>query len=287
VSQTSPPVPPGLVRLGGTPPLRRYIGLLWERRQFAIANAMGELRTQHLDTTLGNLWHLLNPVLLVGVYFLVFDVILNATRGVENFIGFLTVGIFVYQWSTKAITGGARTITSNEGLIRSLQFPRALLPISTVLQETIAFLPGVALMLIVVLLSGEGISPTWLLAAPVFLLQMAFCLGAAFITARAADKFRDTLNLLPFLFRLVFYGSGILYAVDQRFHSAFENPWVLRVFLANPFYCLVTLWREAFMTSQSAQHVPWMWLSISLWAVGLLVAGLLIFRAGEKEYGRG
>jgi teichoic acid transport system permease protein len=286
VSQDSAPVPPGLIRLGGTPPLRVYLAQLWERREFALSNAMGELRAQHMDTTLGNLWHLLNPILLITIYYVVFDVILNASRGLENFIAFLSIGVFVYQWSAKAITGGARAIVGNEGLIRSLQFPRALLPISTVLQETVSFLPSVVMMILVVLLTGEGITPAWPLIVPVFLLMFGFCLGAAFLTARAADRFRDTLNLLPFVFRLVFYGSGVLYAVDERF-DIFRIWWVEAIFVANPFYALISLWRDALMTTVEIRHVSLLWLSASAWTVIMLVVGLLVFRAGEKEYGRG
>lgn len=248
---------------------------------------MGELRAQHMNTTLGNLWHLLNPMLLIAVYYLVFGVLLGTRRGSDNFIGFLSIGVFTYQWASKTITGGARTIVSNEGLIRSLQFPRALLPISSALREALTFLPSLGVMVVVMLATGEPVTWGWLLIVPVALLQGCFGLGAGFLAARAADRFRDTLNLLPFVFRLLFYGSGILYAVDERFHGAFENPWVVRAFLANPFYCFVSLWRHAMMSSQSIQHVPAMWLSATLWAVALLLVGLLVFRRGEKEYGRG
>lgn len=281
---TSPP--PGLVRLGGVPSFRQYVAQLWERRAFAIADAMGELRSQHLNTTLGNVWHLLNPILLIAVYYLVFGILLNTRRGTDNFIGFLAIGVFTYTWAQKMITGGARTIVTNEGLIRSLQFPRALLPVSSVLREAMAFVPGLVVMLLVMLLTGEGITPSWLLILPVAVLQVAFGLGAAFLAARAADRFRDTLNLLPFIFRLGFYGSGVLYAVDERFHDAFQNPWVVRLFLVNPFYCLISLWRSALMTSQDIDRVGVMWLSAAAWAAALLVLGLLVFRRGEKEYGR-
>lgn len=277
----------GLTRLGVTPPLTRYLELVWRRRAFAIENAIGELRSEHMDTALGNVWHLLNPILLITVYYTVFDLILNATRGVTNFIGFLSVGIFAYQWATKAITGGARSIVGNEGLIRSLQFPRALLPVSTVIKETVAFLPGIVVMLFVVLATGEGITSAYLMVLPVFVLQFLFCLGAALLVARASHHFRDTLNVLPFLFRLAFYGSGILYAVDERFHGVFEQTWVQVVFLVNPFYCIVTLWRDALMTTQVATNIGWMWLSLTVWSVGLFVVGVVVFRAGEWEYGRG
>jgi teichoic acid transport system permease protein len=274
--------------LGSTPSLRRYLKQIWERREFAVATATGELRAQHMDTTLGNVWHLLNPVLLISVYYLVFVVILDFTRGIDNFIAFLAIGVVSYQWAQRSITAGAKSITGNEGLIRSLQFPRALLPIGVIIKETLAFFPGVVMMVLVVLATGEGVTVSWLLAVPVFLLQIVFNLGAALLLARWADKFRDTVNILPFFFRLVFYGSGVIYAVDNRLEGVFEDyPWVAQAFVINPFYSQLSLWREALMVSQPIQFVDWMWVSVVAWALVMLVGGLLVFRAGEKEYGRG
>lgn len=283
-SRTTPP--DGLIRLGGTPPVREYVAQLWERRQFARENAVSELRAQHMDTVLGQAWHLLNPILLTAIYFLVFDLILNATRGLENFIVFLTIGVLTYHWAQKTVSGGAATIVGNEGLIRSLQFPRALLPVSTVVQQTLAFLPGIAVILVVALAFGEPVTARWLLIVPAFVLQLLFILGASLLAARAADVVRDTLNLLPFLFRLVFYGSGVLYAVDDRF-ELFENWWVEAIFIVNPFYALISLWRGALMTSYEVPHLGLLWISAGVWSLVVLVVGLLVFRAGEKEYGRG
>jgi teichoic acid transport system permease protein len=278
--------PAGLIRLGEQLSLAGYLKDVWRRRTFALENARGELRAQHMDTALGNAWHLLNPVLLIAVYYLVFDVILNATRGVENFIVYLTVGVLAYHWAQKAVTAGASTIVSNEGLIRSLSFPRALLPLSTAVQHTYAFIPSLAVMLVVALAFGER--PGWSLAliVPAFVLQVFFITGATLLAARAADAFRDTLNLLPFLFRLVFYGSGILYAVDDRFHDAFAYPIVTFIFIANPFYALVSVWRSAVMSSQPIASLGLLWVSASIWSVAILIIGFVVFRAGEAGYGR-
>ena len=278
--------PAGLIRLGEQPSLVGYLKDVWRRRTFASENARGELRAQHMDTALGNAWHLLNPVLLIAVYYLVFDVILNATRGVENFIVYLTVGVLAYHWAQKAVTAGASTIVSNEGLIRSLSFPRALLPLSTAVQHTYAFIPSLAVMLVVALTFGERPGWSLVLIVPAFVLQVLFITGATLLAARAADAFRDTLNLLPFLFRLVFYGSGILYAVDDRFHDAFAYPIVTFIFIVNPFYALVSVWRSAVMSSQPIASLGLLWVSASIWSVTILIVGFVVFRAGEAGYGR-
>lgn len=282
-----PAAPPrGLIRLGEQPGLTQYLKNVWHRRTFAFENARGELRAQHMDTALGNAWHLLNPMLLIGVYYLVFAVILNATRGVENFIVYLTVGVLAYHWAQKTVTAGASTIVGNEGLIRSLAFPRVLLPLSSAVQHTYAFLPSLAVMLAVSFAFGERPGLRLAFIVPAFMLQAAFITGVALLAARAADAFRDTLNLLPFLFRLVFYGSGILYAVDDRFHDAFAYPIVTFIFIANPFYALVSVWRSAVMSSQPIASLGWLWLSASIWSITLLIVGMLVFRAGEAGYGR-
>ena len=288
VSSSTSNAPPGLIALGETPSLRRYVRDVWERRQFAWAMATGELRAQHMDTALGNVWHLLNPILLIAVYYLVFGVVLGVDRGVENFIAFLAIGVLSYQWAQRSIISGASSISSNEGLIRSLQFPRALLPLGVTIKETLAFLPGVVLMLLVVVMTGEGIRPSWVLVLPAFAIQVVFNLGAGMLLARAADRFRDTVNLLPFFFRLVFYGSGVIYAVDTRFLDIFQaHPWAVQVFVFNPFYAQLSLWRESLMTSQDIQFIERMWITAPAWAVAIFLLGLIVFRGGEKEYGRG
>jgi teichoic acid transport system permease protein len=154
---------------------------------------------------------------------------------------------------------------------------------SSVLRETMAFSSAAVVMIAVVLITGEPITWQWLLVLPAFALAAVFSLGFAFIAARLADKFRDLLNVLPFLFRIAFYLSGVLYSVE----AFLDDPVILRVMLANPFYVYVSLPREYLMASLDQDAIGWMWVSATAWAVGGLLVGLLVFRGGEHEYGRG
>jgi teichoic acid transport system permease protein len=182
---------PELTQLGIRPPLFTYLRDVWRRRDFARAIAEGEVRSQNMDTVLGNIWHILNPIILASIYILIFGVILGVTRGVENFPVFIVVGVFTFHYSQKSVMGGAKSIISNEGLIRSIRFPRAILPISTVLGQTFAFVPSVVVMLILAVALGELPSLGWLLLLPVFFGQTLFNIGSAFIVARLTDLFRD------------------------------------------------------------------------------------------------
>jgi teichoic acid transport system permease protein len=232
-----------LVERGARPGMFRYLKDIWSRREFAAAIASGEVRSQNMDTVLGNPWHVLNPLLLIAVYYLVFGVILQVDRGVDNYIAFLAVGIFTYHYSQKSISAGAKSITSNIGLIRSMKFPRAILPTATVLGQTFAFIPAIAVMLTVAVVTGEFPHWTWLFLPAFFLIQFCFNIGASCIVARLTDHFHDIENVLPYVLRLAFYLSGVLYSVEARIH----DPALLRLFDFNPFYTFITLARGPVM----------------------------------------
>jgi teichoic acid transport system permease protein len=271
---------PELIRLGGTTPLRDYIRNLWNRREFALVIPLGELKAQNMNTVLGNLWHLLNPIMLVGIYYLIFGVILRTSRGVDNFVTFLTIGVFTFQFTQRCMIGGANTIVSNAGLIRSIQFPRALLVISTVVNRTLAFLPMLGIIVVLALATGERPGLDWLLLAPIYLAQVLFNLGGAFVFARAADRFRDLQNVLPHAFRILFYLSGVMFSVDRFV----EDPMHRFLFELIPTFAFVSLARAPIL----GLPVDWVTVvSASVWTVVLLSAGFVFFKAGERSYGRG
>lgn len=273
-----------LVPLGAGQSVADYVRSIWSRRELAAEIASGELRAENQDTVLGAVWHLLNPLLLMGVYYLMFGVILGTSRGVDNFVAFLTIGIFSFRFTQKSIQSGAKSLIDNEGLIRSIQFPRAVLPLSTVVKEVFALGPAAVVMLGVALLTGEVPRLTWLLLVPLFAVQALFNLGGAMFMARVTDGFTDTKNILPFVFRLLFYMSGILYDVGRFTEDRPEYAWADQVFHANPIYVFVETARDCILHGVVD---PVKWGIATAFAVGVAAIGFTFFRRGEGSYGRG
>ncbi|MCZ7531703.1 MAG: ABC transporter permease [Acidimicrobiia bacterium] len=269
----------GLVRLGTNQPLVDYLRSVWDRREYVLSVPVSEFRSQNLDTVLGSAWHVLNPLMQVGVYFFVFAIILKTDRGLDNFLTFLAVGVFTYHFTQRSAIKGARSIVSNESLIRSIGFPRVILPVSTVLSEGLAYLPAVVVMFMVALATGVRPSPFWALLLIVMVIQVVFNFGIAFITARLTTIFRDFENVLPFALRVVFYMSGILYEVENKI----DSPRLRQVFNFNPVYAVTSLARHA-VFGQPAPTI--LWFTAFFWAMVLFVAGFFFFKAGEKSYGR-
>ncbi|MCY4293813.1 MAG: hypothetical protein OXC58_03085, partial [Acidimicrobiaceae bacterium] len=144
------------------PSAAAYLAEAWRRREFAVLVPAQDLRAQNMSTVLGQFWHIVNPALLVGVYFLIFGVVIDTSRGVENFLGFLIIGVVLFHLTQRVVQDAAVCISRNLGLIRSVQFPRILLPAAAVNGQTAAFLPALLLALISVLATGERPTLRWL-----------------------------------------------------------------------------------------------------------------------------
>lgn len=288
--------PHGLRSMAEVPSLDAYVRDLWRRREFTQSLATGSLRGQHLDTTLGNLWHVLNPALSMAVYYLVFGVLIGTSRGLDNFIGFLAIGIFTFGFAQRTITACGSSIQNNIALIRSLQFPRAVLPIATVVEQLSAFGFSAIVIVAIMFLTGEPLSASWLLAPVIVALLAMFCAGAGMAVARVTDSVRDVANVLPFAFRLLFYLSGIIFALPAFLDGgvmahiglpASAAAQVRHAFVLNPFFTYIELLRDVLMAGYSAEHPRDAWIAALVIAPVTFASGLLYFRSGEKTYGRG
>lgn len=268
----------GLMVLGTRIPLRAYLSDLWTRRHFARGLADSDMRAKHMNSVLGQLWHLLNPAMMIFVYWLVFGLILDARRGVDNYISFLVVGVIIFRFTQNSIMGAAKSIAANLGLIRSIQFPRALVPISEVYAQILALLPGIALVAVVAAI--DGIRPgLHVLALPIVIGAAAlFSTGIGLLAARASTTLADLQQVLPHVFRILLYMSGVLFSVD----AAIESQTIKDLFALNPFYCIITATRWSILGTPTSIWVP---IALGIWTIVAVFAGFAWFRRGEHRYG--
>jgi teichoic acid transport system permease protein len=268
----------GLVVLGTRAPLADYLRDMWTRRHFARALADSDLRSKHMNSVLGQLWHLLNPAMMIFVYFLVFGVVLDARRGVDNYVSFLVAGVIIFRFTQSAIMGCAKTLESNVGLIRSIQFPRALVPVSEVYAQLLALVPGLGLVAVVAAVDGVQVGPRLVLLPVVVAAATLFSLGAGLAAARASASVADLQQVLPHFFRIMLYVSGVLFSVDASIDSQFVRD----LFAVNPFFCIVAATRWTIMGSPTSVIVP---IALTIWTLAALVIGFSWFRRAEHRYG--
>ena len=274
----------GMARAGARPPLPAYLRDLWGRRHFIASYTRATTAATYSSSFLGQIWQVLTPLLNAAVYFFVFGYLLATKRNIHNFIGYLTIGIFIFSYMQNAIIHGSRSVTNNINIIRALHFPRATLPLGTTAIAFQQLLASLLAMLPIVLLTGEPIRWAWLEIVPIVFLESLFALGAALIVARIGAAIPDTSQFLPFVLRTWLYLSGIFYSIYE--FTKHHSHWVRLVLEFNPGAVYPELTRHALLTKQDplTAHV---WTAAIGWAVVAVVVGMLYFWHGEEQYGRG
>ena len=266
----------GLIRMGARPPLGEYLRRLLERREFALLVPLGEMRQRNMDTLLGGSWHILNPLFQAGIYYLLFGVLLQQRAGVENYPAWLIIGLFLFGLTQKSVQSSARIIVTKAAMLRSLNFPAGILPISVNLSEMLAFIPAAGVMVVVVLLTGERPALVWVLLVPLVLLQFVMNLGLSLVVARMTVHFRDLDNLLNHLLRMWMYFSGVLFPIDLA-----PEGWIREVLRVNPPHTFLETARglllDGVLDTRAASLAAG-------WAIVAIVVGLLFFHRYEGRY---
>ena len=175
-----------LYPVGRRPPLPAYLRQLWQRRHFIWADARAKALGSQRGTFLGNAWLIAKPMLNAIVYFIVFGLLLQTSRGIDNFIGYLIIGVTFFPPLQRAVTGGSQVIMTGKNLIRGFSFPRAALPMSYTIRCAIDLIPPMIAVLILVVVLPPHAWPSWhwALVLPVFVLQAFMSLGLTLITSR-------------------------------------------------------------------------------------------------------
>jgi teichoic acid transport system permease protein len=276
----------GLSAAGALPSLPAYARLLWSYRHFITAYANAKVTSSLGTTRLGMVWQVLTPLINAAVYYVIFGVILNTKGNVDNFIAYLCTGVFVFNFTQSVVQGGVQAITSNLGLIRALHFPRASLPISVALVEARNVVAAMVVLISIVLITGEPVTPQWLLLVPALFLQSVFNAGLAMFVARLGSKLTDIKQLIPFIMRIWLYLSAVLYPVTK--FTEHLHGWKLRLVEANPLLVFIELARHALLEHVKLAGTPrLLWVEALCWTVLVGLGGFLYFWRGEKGYGRG
>lgn len=273
----------GLVPVGKRTSLKSYLVALWNRRHFIIAESRAKMSSSTRKNLLGYGWLFLNPLLSVLTFWFIFGFILQTSLGVPNFLGFLVIGVFFFGFTGRCMTGGTGAIRSGSSMIKGFQFPRAALPISTVVRNLLDFVPTLIVMFVILAIIPPLEVITWrvVLVIPIIIMQTIFNVGLACLLARLGHMIPDLVNFMSIVSRFWLYGSGVFFSIEDRLA---KHPMLLEVMQYNPMVAYLTLVRNSLLYGIDSPLS--LWLVGSIWAFGLLIVGFLFFWRGEETYGR-
>ncbi len=259
----------------GLPPILPYVRELWRRREFAFELSRTKLQSQHFDTVFGQFWLVLNPLLLALVYFFLVDILRHGHRP-HGFFAHLVAGIFAYYFVSGAVREGVKSIVSGGKLVLNTAFPRALLPLSTVITSFWNFIPTFLIYIPIHLLTGfpVGLADLWLI--PIMFLLAMIAAGFSMFVAALQVYFRDVKSFLPYVLRIWLYASPVLWYAKEVPH---HWTWLIKI---NPIGSLLAAWSEVLRHAAPAPPVD-MLLGLA-WAVVIFTAGSLFFMSRERDF---
>ncbi|GAA0571722.1 ABC transporter permease [Kribbella sandramycini] len=262
----------------GLPPLRPYFRALWERRVFAAEMSRTGIRAANTNTFFGQIWLVINPLLLAAVYYLLTQIIAGGStrQGAAATFAHLCGGLFVFYYFQGAVSTGAGSVVGGGKLLMNMAFPRMLLPLSALRTAFFRFLPTMFVYAVIHVVVGGPFGFVMLLA-PVFLFLLTmFAAGMSMIFAALQVYFRDTASFLPYFMRIWLYLSPVLWFAEVA-------PEKFKPFLPfNPLTSLIGGWTDLLVRAKMPPLE--MWIGGVIWAVAALAIGSLFFMSREREF---
>ncbi len=257
---------------------------LWIYRELIYFLTWRELKVRYKQTALGASWAILQPVLQMVVFTLLFSGMAKLSSDGVPYPIFNYTALLPWTLFLRSLTDASRSLVTNRNMITKVYFPRLTIPIASVLSGLVdfalAFVVLIGLMLYYTLTpnSGYHFVFSWaLLTLPLFLLlTMVTALGVSLWLSALNVIYRDVGHMIPFLTQLWFFITPIVY-------SASAVPDKLRPFYTiNPMSGVVGGFRWALLGSQSAPG-DILWIS-TIVAVITLISGLFYFRRMERTF---
>ena len=254
---------------------------LWKYKDLIYLFVKRNIVTKYKQTILGPLWLILNPVMTVSLYTLVFGNIAQmSTDGCPQFAFYLTSNA-LWSYFSLCLTQTSTTFTANAAVFGKVYFPRLTMPIATVVTGMLDLIVQLGLLvitLIIYVMTGIhlkiGVS---LLLVPVLIIQIALLgLGCGIIVSALTTKYRDLAILVTFGAQLWMYVSPVVYPIAQI--PAKYLGW----YMLNPIAPIMTIWRYAFLGAGAPVYSFWAISWIETFVV--LIVGILLFNKVEKTF---
>jgi ABC-2 type transport system permease protein len=273
-----------LVRTSEPPRLKvfRRARELWGAREVLGNLARKELKVRYKSSVLGVLWSMLNPILYLVVFSLVFSVLLKSP--IPDFPVYLLSGLLPWTLFSTGLQGTTLSVVSNAELVPKVAFPREILPLSAIRAQTVNFFFQFLVLVAFMVIFGYPFLGPGLLLLPAALLVLLLLIAAlGFATSALNVRYRDTGHLVELAVLAWFWSTPIVYgATFVRENMA---PGAFRIYLLNPVTNVVLAFQRALYGGDPANvdrlptaDLGWYWMRLALVGLGALILLLITWR---------
>lgn len=264
--------------------MRTAVSEVWQFRGLIGNFAQRELKSKYKGSVVGWTWSLINPLVTLGIYTLVFGVFLGATppemgNGMRVFALYLFTGLVVWNFLNQVAQGSMVALMSNGPLLRKIYFP-AFSPVAGNILA-IGMQSGIELGLLLIVFAALGnVSWTWVFLPLIAVLVIAFSVGAGFFLAALNARYRDVNYLVQVALNLLFYATPIIYPITlvEKYYD--HHPWA-RLYELNPVTQMVELMRDILYATVPPSPVRLAYAAVV--CVGVLLLGWRFFQRRSRD----
>ncbi|HQZ39053.1 MAG TPA: ABC transporter permease [Vicinamibacterales bacterium] len=246
----------------------------WRYRHLLTNLVAKDLKLKYQRSLLGFAWSLLNPLIMIGVYTVAFTYVMRLPT--MRFALFILIGLLAWNFFAGSVTSATEAVSGQGSLLRSVVFPRVVLPFSAVLFNLTQYLLTIVVFLPVVLLVyGVPAAPRMLLFPLFLFFQVLFTAGLALILSTAAAAFRDVRHLVEVGIGIGFWATPIIYEptmVPEQFRQ---------VALLSPMASFIRAYQDIFYYGVTPEVA--VWVVAAVYGAGTFVCGLSVFLAYEGQ----
>lgn len=249
---------------------------LWQYRELIFFLALRDIKVRYKQTIIGVAWVLLQPLLMMGIFWVLFSRLTTLPSDGVPYPLFVLVALVPWQFFSRVVSDSTNSLITDQRLITRVYFPRLAVPIATALAALVDF--GLAMCLVALLMVVFGVVPgPEIVFLPLLIVVMvAAALGVGFWLSALNVEYRDVMHAVPFLVQLWFFVTPIVYAT-----SLVPEPWDL-LFGLNPMTVVV----EGFRWCLLGAETGWSVASVFSGAIvlALFLSGMIWFRYRERTF---
>lgn len=233
-----------------------------------------DFKIKYKRSLLGMAWSILNPLLTMGVQYVVFSTIFKSD--IENFPVYLLCGIVLFNFFNEAVSLGMMSITGNAALIKKVYIPKYIFPVSRVLSSLVNLVLSLIPLVLVMLITGTPFRPALILVVLDLACLVMFVIGMVLLLSTAMTFFQDIQFLWGIASMLWMYLTPIFYPetiVPQNLQPLFRM---------NPMYQFISFARTCILDGVSPEPMRYLWCLVS--AVGMLLLGVWAFKKHQDKF---
>lgn len=260
--------------------VRRVIPELLRSRELLFDLISKELRIRYRYALMGFLWAFLEPLLMMAILYFVFGVVFGFRGGSTTPSAYavsLLTGLVFWQFLSRTLGAGARSLVDSGGLVSKVLFPREVIPLSVVGVNLVNLLIGVVILLGFVFATGGRLGSQAVWWPALFGIQLALVVGLALLLSSLNVFYRDVSYIVDVGLVLAFYATPIFYDYRADVVPRFEaHPWLYYVYTLNPMVGLISSYRQVLMENQPP--APELLIVPAVEAGLVLLLGAIVFR---------